>query len=137
MNSKGKILLVEDESFISELYQKILTEAGYQVITVIDGEQALKMASSDLNLILLDIMIPKLNGIEVLKKLKSQESTKKIPVVLITNLGSENIINYAFRIGAQGYLMKMRLTPFEILNKVDEFLNNPNYRMEPNTTSYE
>lgn len=137
MDKKKKILLVEDELFIRELYERTLKQAGYEVKTAIDGVEALKFATPDLDLILLDIMLPKMHGIDVLKKLKAQDNTKKIPVVLITNLGQESIIKDAFNIGAQGYLMKMRLTPYEILNKIEEFLANPNLKMNTQWISYD
>lgn len=137
MFGKKKILLVEDELFIRELYERALSQAGYEVIIAIDGEQALKVAKKDLDLILLDIMLPKIHGIDVLKQLKKSDETKDIPVVMITNLGQEDVINDAFKIGAQGYLIKMRLTPYEIINKVGEFLSNPNYKMNPTGISYD
>lgn len=125
-----KILLVEDELFIRELYEKALQEAGYEVITAIDGDEALKLAKPGLNLILLDIMLPKIHGIDVLKKLKENSLTKDIPVVLITNLGQESIIKDAFRLGAQGYIMKIRITPYDIVRNVNEFLTNPGQTIE-------
>lgn len=137
MSGKKKILLVEDELFIRELYERALSQAGYDVTTAVDGEQALKVAKKDLDLILLDIMLPKIHGIDVLKQLKKSDETKNIPVVMITNLGQESVIDDAFKIGAQGYLIKMRLTPYEVLNKVGEFLSNPNYKMNHTGISYD
>ncbi len=137
MLGKKKILLVEDELFIRELYERALSQAGYDVITAVDGQQALEVAKKDLDLILLDIMLPKIHGIDVLKQLKKSDETKRIPVVMITNLGQESVINDAFKIGAQGYLIKMRLTPYEILNKVEEFLSNPNHKMDPTGIFYD
>lgn len=122
---REKILLVEDELFIRELYERVLRQAGFEVLTASDGEEGLAQAQSKPNLILLDIMMPKLNGIEVLEKLKSDVQTKDVPVVLLTNLGQENIIQKALTIGAKGYLMKMKLTPYDLVAKVQDFLNNP------------
>lgn len=124
-----RILLVEDELFIRELYEHTLKQAGYEVVSAGDGEEALSLLNSTYDLILLDIMLPKIHGIDVLKKIKETEQVKNIPVVLLTNLGQETIIKDAFKIGAAGYLLKMRLTPYEIADKVEEFLNNPNYKM--------
>ena len=133
MEDRKKILLVEDELFIRELYQRVLQQANFIVMTAVDGAEGLTLAQEKPDLILLDIMLPKINGIEVLKKLKEDPSLKDIPVVLITNLGEESIINEAFKIGAQGYIMKMRLTPYEIVNRVKEFLENPKHRMDVTT----
>lgn len=122
---KKRILLVEDELFIRELYERTLSQAGFIISTAVDGLEALELSKNKPDLILLDIMLPKMHGIDVLKRLKADVNTKNIPVVLITNLGQESIIKEAFSIGAQGYIMKMRLSPYEIVEKVKEFLQNP------------
>lgn len=136
VNSRDRqkvILLVEDELFVRELYQRILTQSGYRIITAIDGIEALDKAMQQIDLILLDIMLPKLNGIEVLKKLKSDPNTKSIPIVLLTNLGQESVIVDAFQSGAQGYFMKMRLTPYQIVDKVEQFIKDPDLKMDLNS----
>lgn len=120
--SQKKILIVEDDLFIRELYERTLTQAGYAVVTAADGQEGLKLAKDAPDLVLLDIMLPKVHGIDVLKKLKEDQTTKNIPIVMITNLGQENIMNEAFKIGAAGYLVKMRFEPQEIANYVQEFL---------------
>ena len=74
-----------------------------------------------IGLVLLDIMLPKLNGIEVLKQLMANEKTKKLVIVLLTNLGQDSIIKEAFNIGARGYMLKARLLPAQIADQVDEF----------------
>ncbi|MBI2021859.1 response regulator [Candidatus Daviesbacteria bacterium] len=125
-----QILLVEDELFIRELYERTLSQSGFTIITAVDGLEALELAKKKPDLILLDIMLPKVHGLDVLKKLKSDNETKNIPVVLITNLGQESIIKEAFNMGAQGYLMKSRVTPYEILEQVKNFLVNPSLKMD-------
>src|SRR3989338_11668571 len=95
-----KILLVEDEFYIRDLYRIILESAGFNVILAEDGEEGYKQTQNLPDLILLDIMIPKLNGIMLLQKIKKDEKTKNIPVVLLTNLGQESIIKKAFDEGA-------------------------------------
>lgn len=120
--SQKKILIVEDDLFIRELYERTLTQAGYAVVTAADGEEGLKLAKDAPDLVLLDIMLPKVHGIDVLKKLKEDQTTKNLPIVMLTNLGQENIMNEAFKIGAAGYLVKMRFEPQEIVNYVQEFL---------------
>lgn len=128
-----KVLLIEDEYFIVELYQRILQNAGIGVIQATDGEEGVKLAQNRPDLILLDIMLPKLNGIGVLKKLKASAQTSDIPVVLLTNLGQAAIIKTAFKIGAQGYLLKVSLTPEELVSKVKEFLGDPLLQMDINS----
>jgi len=127
-----KILLIEDELFISDLYKGILQSAGFEVMEAYNGEQALQMAKSGPDLILLDIMLPGLNGLQLLKKMKSEKSTQDIPVVLITNLGQEIFIKEAYELGAQGYLLKVRLEPQDLIEQVNFFLTNPNFKMDYN-----
>lgn len=129
MSDKKKILLIEDETFIRELYVRILSEKGYQVVAAINGEEGWKMAKDGPDLILLDIMLPKLNGIELLKKLKDDINLKKIPVVLLTNLGQKEVIEEAFMIGASGYMIKMGTTPYEVAGQIKQFIDNPDYKM--------
>ncbi|OGE25041.1 hypothetical protein A3C26_04390 [Candidatus Daviesbacteria bacterium RIFCSPHIGHO2_02_FULL_39_12] len=125
-----KILLIEDEYFISDLYKKILQDAGFEVITAMDGEQGLQKAKLGPDLILLDIMLPGLNGLQLLQKLKAENSVKNIPVVLITNLAQANIIKEAFNLGACGYFLKVRLKPEDLIEQVNIFLTNPNFKMD-------
>lgn len=120
-----KILLIEDDLFINDLYSRTIAKAGFEMISAIDGVEGLEKASLKPDLILLDIMLPKLNGLEVLKRLKSNIKTRNIPVVLLTNLGQENVIHKAFQLGAQGYLMKMKVLPSGIVDEIHKFLADP------------
>ncbi len=126
---KKRILLVEDEIFIRELYQKVLTNAGYDVVPTEDGQAGLDKAKSEkFDMILLDIMLPKMTGIDVLKEVRKDPSEylKTVPIFLLTNLGQESIIKEAFKIGANGYLLKAKYLPNQIINEVDAyFKNNP------------
>lgn len=126
----SKILLIEDEYFILDLYKRILEDAGFEVMTAMDGEQGLEKAKLNPDLILLDIMLPGLNGLQLLQKLKSENSMKNIPVVLITNLGQANIIKEAFNLGVQGYLLKVRLKPQDLIDQVNIFLADPVFKMD-------
>ncbi len=125
-----KILLIEDEFYILDLYKRILMSAGFAILTAFDGEQGLKMAKLGPDLILLDIMLPKLNGIMVLKQLKSDPLTKNIPVVIITNLGQEVIIKQTFDLGAQGYFLKVRLKVEDLVSEVNKYLADPSFKMD-------
>ena len=126
-----KILLIEDDYFIYQLYIRVLKQAGFEVISAIDGEAGVKAADSSFNLILLDVMLPKMDGINVLRKLKENPKTKHVPVILLTNLGQESVIKMAYTLGVQGYLLKMSVTPYEMIEKIKPFLNNPSFKMDP------
>ena len=118
-----KILLVEDDAFVRDLYHTVLTKAGYELEIANDGEEAVGMASYKVyDLILLDIMLPKLTGMEVLKTLRSADSrAKDTPVYLLTNLGEENIVQEAYKLGANGYLLKAKYLPKQLVEEVDKF----------------
>lgn len=137
-----KILLIEDEVFIKELYQRVLSQAGFIVLSATDGQAGLELIRAESkskqkpDLILLDIMLPKINGIEVLKRLKNDDITKDIPIILLTNLGQENIIKEAFKIGVQGYMIKIHLTPYQVVSHIKEFLENPKLILDPEQLSH-
>ena len=121
-----KILLIEDDSMLASMYEERLTEEGYEVSLAFDGEEALEKAKNRPNLILLDIMLPKLNGFEVLKKLKESAETRHIPVIILTNLGSKSANedrNLALALGAADYLVKSFHLPNEVVDKIKIILN--------------
>lgn len=121
---KGKILLVEDDLFLRELYEDVLKGEGYNVITADDGEAGLHIGQSnpDAKVMLLDIMLPKMHGIDVLKQLKANPATQKLPVVVLTNLTEDSVIQEALHVGAAGYLIKVKFTPPEVVAKVRDFI---------------
>lgn len=118
-----RILMIEDDIYIRELYEEVLRNAGYEVITAIDGEVGLEKATQGVyDLVLLDIMLPKMTGIEVLKKLREAgSSTESVPVYLLTNLGEETIAKETYKLGANGYLLKAKYLPKELIKEVDKF----------------
>lgn len=121
-----RIFLVEDEKIIREMYERALKVRGYEVESAIDGEDALAKlttGSPKYNLILLDIMIPKLDGISVLKKIKETDSpVKDVPVFLLTNLGQENLLKDAVAAGAAQYFIKSNILPMQMVDEIDSFL---------------
>ncbi len=118
-----KILLVEDDFFLADIYQTKLSIANYNVIVSQDGMDGLQQALTQLpDLILLDIMLPKMDGLDVLKRLKADESTKNIPVILLSNLGQEFVVNGGMSLGAVDYLVKSDLTPREVIDKIKKHL---------------
>jgi CheY-like chemotaxis protein len=120
-----KILLVEDDAFVRDLYNTVLTKAGYEIEIANDGEEAVGMAGYKIyDLILLDIMLPKLTGMEVLKALRADGArAKDTPVYLLTNLGEENIMEEAYKLGANGYLLKAKYLPKQLVDEVDKFFD--------------
>lgn len=118
-----KILIVEDDQFVSELYEHQFTKYGFATSVVPDGEKALQNVKVDkFDVILLDIMIPKIDGVEVLKQLKAGSSTKDIPVVILSNLGQDELIKQALQIGAKAYIIKSLYTPDQVVAEVRSML---------------
>lgn len=119
----GKILIVEDDPLMLRMYQKIFTLEKYDVDIAVNGEEALeKIHANRPILILLDIMMPKLNGLQVLDKLKSDPDTKTIPVVMLTNLASEKDAESAMFKGAVKYIVKSQFDPKQVTTMVKEIL---------------
>jgi len=119
LNQQSKVLLIEDHKFLSELYAKNLKRRDYDVEIASDGEDGLeKVESFKPDVILLDIIMPDMNGIEVLKKLKSNSKYKKIPVILLTAVYEIDKIRECLKTGALGYIIKGTSTE-EMVNKVD------------------
>jgi DNA-binding response OmpR family regulator len=118
---RRKVLIIEDEHFISELYVRALTRAGYEVVVEIDGQKGLELAKTDqFDIILLDLMIPTITGIEVLRQLRGEGATKiKAKIVITTNLEQREELRADIESQADAYLVKAEITPRELV----EFLN--------------
>ncbi|MFZ5438027.1 MAG: response regulator transcription factor [Patescibacteria group bacterium] len=121
----AKILLVDDDPLLIRMYQKKFELDGHQVITASDGNLLFDQLNNfKPEVILLDVMMPELNGLETLKKLKADEKHKSIPVVMLTNVGSsEKDSEAALEAGAVAYLVKASYTPKEIVQKVNEIIS--------------
>lgn len=118
------ILLVDDDMTLREMYTERLKAEGYGVMTARDGEEALQMATDNHpNVILLDIMMPKINGLDVLKKLKDQSETKDIPVIVLTALIQDQERKEAMTRGANDYIVKSETMPGEVIEKVHTLIN--------------
>ena len=120
-----KILVVEDDQFLRELYNELLVEEGYSVDLAADGEEGLnKVLVGGYDLVLLDIMLPKMDGLEILRRVKDKHpATPNGPVVLLTNLGQDSIIKEGFNLGASGYLIKSAMNPDQVLSEIKVFLS--------------
>lgn len=128
-----KILLVEDEDFIRELYSRQLTQAGFLVQSAIDGQSALEtLKKEQFDLLLLDIMLPGMNGLQVLREFKTQNPNSKMITILLTNLGQEAVIKEGFELGAQAYLIKASYTPNQVVNEVKTALSGGQPPAPPN-----
>lgn len=119
-----KLLIVEDDPYVRRLFERLFAFQKYQVATAKDGEEAKQKAESFVpDLILLDIIMPKISGLDVLRALKTNEKTKAIPVVMLTNDNDEQTIKTAADLGARGYMIKSDFTPEEVLNEVHKYLD--------------
>ncbi|OGC46466.1 hypothetical protein A2V49_04260 [candidate division WWE3 bacterium RBG_19FT_COMBO_34_6] len=122
--NKKTILLIEDEVDLVDLYTEILNEAGFNVIPAYDGEEGIIKAKNEhWDLMLLDIMLPEKDGMAVLEELQKLEDSKKGPIVLLTNLNSEDLIERAYKLGADDYLIKSEISLEDITKKVISYLS--------------
>ncbi len=130
-----KILLVEDDAFIRNLYELAFKEAGFGVEIASDGQEAINMAhQNSYDAILLDIMLPKMSGLDVLKSFRDPYSrAKSTPVFLVTNLGQEEIVKDAFKMGVKGYFLKAKVMPKDLVLKITEALSTPEQTPEVKT----
>jgi two-component system alkaline phosphatase synthesis response regulator PhoP len=120
--SKGKILVVDDEIYIVHILDFSLGMEGYDVVTALDGEQALdKLKSEKPDLIVLDIMMPKLDGYEVCKAIKSDPATKQIPVILLSAKGRNVDQKMGFDVGADDYITKP-FSPRKLVERINQLL---------------
>lgn len=118
-----KILIAEDDFFIRDIYSKVFSLSGYEVQVAVDGQDALdKITSQPYDMVLLDIMMPRMTGIDVLKNVRSLETpAKSIPIFIITNLGQQNVIEEAFKLGMDGYILKSQVTPQQIVDEINNY----------------
>jgi DNA-binding response OmpR family regulator len=118
------ILIIEDDKFLGALMVKKITAAGLKASWSAEGGQGFSKAKEEKpDLVLLDIILPDMEGFEVLKNLKDEDSTKAIPVVILSNLGQKEEIEKGMNLGASDYLVKAQMTPEEILEKVKKLLS--------------
>jgi CheY-like chemotaxis protein len=119
----AKLLITEDDPLMSRMYQKIFTFEGFEVVMAADGQEGLDKAREEMpTLILLDVMMPKLNGLQVLEKLKADPATKSIPVIMLTNLAGQQDAETAISKGAIKYIVKSEYDPKQVADMVKEIL---------------
>lgn len=121
--SKGKILVVDDEAYLLQILDFSLGAEGYDVVTAEDGEQAIQKAKSEQpDLIVLDIMMPKMDGYETCRALKASDETKHIPVILLSAKGRNVDQQMGFEVGAEDYITKP-FSPRKLVDRINAILN--------------
>ncbi len=118
-----KILIAEDDFFIRDIYSKVFSLSGFDVQVAVDGMDALeKIKAQSYDMVLLDIMMPRMTGIDVLKNVRTLETpAKSVPIFIITNLGQQDVIEEAFKLGMDGYILKSQVTPQQIVDEINNF----------------
>jgi len=122
-NNKKRILVIEDDNILSSMYKTKLESDNYEVTVAVNGIDGLKLANmGNYNLILLDIIMPLLDGFVVLEELKKDSKTKNTPVILLTNLGTEEDVEKGKKLGAVDYIVKANMTPKEINKRIKLYI---------------
>jgi len=121
--AKNRVLIVEDDQMIASMYKTKFEADGFECLMASDGPKGLEMAKKEKpDLVMLDVMLPQLDGFSILKEIKGDSKTKNIPVIMLTNLGTEEDKTKGQKMGAIDYLVKASLTPAEISKKIKEYL---------------
>lgn len=121
-----RVLLVEDDEAVAEMYKLKLELDGYLVQVISDGESAVRSAQADPpDLVFLDVRLPKMDGFEVLQALRRDERTKHVPVVVLSNYGEQELVERGLKLGALEYLIKSQTTPGRVSGSVPSWLASP------------
>lgn len=119
-----KVLLVDDEQSIIEIFSGVLVKGNHVVVTAMNGKDALaKVETEKPDVILLDQILPDMNGNDVLKSLKAQDATKNIPVAMLSNYSDDKMMQEAISSGATDYILKYQIEPSDILQKVQQIVS--------------
>ncbi|HEA84653.1 MAG TPA: response regulator [Candidatus Wildermuthbacteria bacterium] len=119
----AKVLVIEDDTFLRELIVQKLDQGGYDIAEAVDGEEGVKQAKAEKpDIILLDLILPGIDGFEVLRQLKEDETLSSIPVLILSNLGQKEDIEKGMKLGAKDFLIKAHFTPGEIIEKIKSIL---------------
>jgi len=125
-SSEKRVLVVEDDRFLRRACEASLRQRGFAVVAAVDGEEGLRLARAEaFDLILLDLLMPKLSGVEVLRALKGDAATRPIPVLVLSNSSRQQDIDEVMRLGAVGYLVKANLSLQELGDRVAALLQGP------------
>lgn len=123
-SEKKTIMIAEDDVFIGDIYEVKLKDAGYDVVLANNGREAIEKLESGVrpHIILLDIVMPYMDGFDVLEAISQREEWKNIPVVLLTNLSQKEDVDRGMSLGAKDFLIKSHFTPSEVLSKVQKYM---------------
>ncbi|MEX2043313.1 MAG: response regulator [Patescibacteria group bacterium] len=122
--AKTNIILIEDDSVLADMYVQKFAREGYDIAHALDGDEGIRLIKQKQpDLVLLDIMMPKKSGIEVLEELRKTPETKGVTVVLLSNVGDQEYINKGMALGAAGYLLKSNYTPSEVVEQIAKILS--------------
>lgn len=122
-DGKTKVLLVEDDKMILDMYTLKFSQEGYDIIQAENGKDGLDLAKKENpDIILLDIILPQMDGFTVLKEIKQVDGLKDVPVILLTNLGQDGDVKKGLELGANDYLIKANYTPSQVVDKVKSVL---------------
>ena len=123
MNTKKKILIVEDDEFTIKLYTRLLTDAGYQIVNTTNASEALDMAKREKpNLIIMDLMLMDGNGFEVIKQIRNEKNLNNVPIITLSNLGQETDINEAIKKGSNKYFVKSNTRFEEVVEAIKNLI---------------
>ena len=123
MANNKRILIIEDDKMIGSMYKTKLEQEGFMVLTADNGAQGLDLAiKEELDLILLDIVMPQLDGFSVLQQLRENKKTKSTPIIMLTNLGTDEDRSKGKRLGATDYIVKASLTPAQVSEVIKKYL---------------
>lgn len=121
--NKKKILLIEDEEFLQDIYKRTLEQEGLSTDAFAKGSEGLEaFKRNKYDLVILDIILPDTNGLEVLRQMKQVSGKADVPVVFLSNLGQESVIEQGKKLGAKGYLVKLILNPDQVVAQIKNFL---------------
>lgn len=125
-NKNTKILVIEDDTFLLDAYKVKLQQEKYDILSAKDGEEGLELAKKEKpDLIILDLILPKVSGIDVLKKIRQDAKVKDIPVIIASNLDQKEQIEQAKEIGAIDYFIKSNIAINDLINQIDTYLSKP------------
>ncbi len=117
------ILIIEDDEFLRGLINKKLTSEGFNIISAVDGEEGIKKTKEQKpDLILLDLVLPNIDGFEVLAKVKADPNVSSVPVIILSNLSQKEDISKGIKLGAVDYIIKAQFTPEEIAEKIKKII---------------
>ena len=120
-----KILIVEDDDFLQKALGFTVREEGYEIVSAKDGEEALAFVKdNEIDLILLDLILPKMSGFDVLKQFKDDKETSNIPVIIVSNLGDKESVDKGLKMGADDYVIKAHFKLSDIIDKIKEVLDS-------------